>query len=45
MESVYIPYKKPDELIKTTECTSNYDELISSFLYNDLPECNLKLVA
>jgi transcriptional regulator with XRE-family HTH domain len=41
----YVPYKKSEVLVNIEERTSNYTELLSSFLYNNEPESKLKLVA
>lgn len=40
-----IPYKKSEVLVDFEDHTTNYAELLSSFLYNDEPESKLKLVA
>jgi transcriptional regulator with XRE-family HTH domain len=41
----YVPYKKSEVLVNIEEHTTNYAELLSSFLYSDEPESKLKLVA
>lgn len=41
----YVSYKIADVIGNSTQNTSNYNELLSAFLYNDEPECSLKLVA
>ncbi len=41
----YMPNKIADVIGNSTQNTSDYNELLSAFLYNDEPECNLKLVA
>jgi transcriptional regulator with XRE-family HTH domain len=41
----YVPYKKSEVLVNIEEHTTNYAELLSSFLYNDEHESKLKLVA
>ena len=41
----YIPYKKPKLIVDLEDYTTDYAELLGSFLYNDEPESKLKLVA